>query len=327
MSDRLRVAVIGFGNHVRKNMLRLFDVPEGPVLKAIFVRDKGAYATAYPELADRFTDQLEVILGDDTIDALYCATPISSHCFYATAGLNAGKHILCEKPLALNLAEATSLSALAEQRGLFLGEVAMYQFHAQFRWIKALLREKRETDERLLGIRARFSIPALAAGDIRYNPELGGGALLDVGFYPLSLVAALMGSPDSVAAVGHISSDLKVDLSGQALLTYGDVGCHCFWAIGASYANEVELSFTNSTYLVPRAFSKPPELATEILVIGATGQRGGPIAVPADDQFLNIFSDYAAAIAAGDQAFFAERRENAVLTAKLIESVRSALVA
>src|SRR5690606_1917341 len=114
--------------------------------------------------------------------------------------------------------------------------------------------------ERLLGIRARFSIPELPRSDIRYDKQLGGGALLDVGYYPLSLVGSLLGYPEKLAVAGHRSVELGVDLSGHALLTYDDVGCHCFWAIGASYANEIELSFTDSSYYVPRAFSKPPDL-------------------------------------------------------------------
>lgn len=326
MSDHpLHVGVIGFGNHVVKNILRVF--PEGGPrrIAAIHVRRPEALAAEHPALEDRFTGSLEAMLADPAIDVVYIATPISTHFEYASAALKAGKHVWCEKPMTASLADTRALADLAEARGLQLAEVAMYQHHAQFAWVRDLLQQKAEAGERLVDVRTRFTIPELPATDIRYRPELGGGALLDVGFYPLSAAVGLFGTPSAVAAVGRRSDALGVDLSGSALLSYDSFGCHALWAIGASYANEMELSFEKSAYVVPRAFSKPADLATRIVVTGPFGQAADPVDIPADDQFETMFTAFARTLRAGDRAAFAAEAQRAVANAAVIESVRTAM--
>lgn len=326
MSDRpLNVGVIGFGNHVVKNILRVF--PEGGPrrIAAIHVRRPEDCRLAHPALADRFTGSLDGLLADPGIDVIYIATPISTHFDYAAAALKAGKSVWCEKPMTASLADTRTLAALAEARGLQLAEVAMYQHHAQFAWVRALLRDKAAAGERLIDVRTRFTIPELPPTDIRYRPELGGGALLDVGFYPLSAAVALFGPPSAVAAVGSRSDAFGVDLSGSALLSYGGFACHALWAIGGAYANEMELSFEKSTCLVPRAFSKPADLATQVRVTGPFGQGADPVDIPADDQFEAMFTAFARTLRAGDRTAFAEEARRAVINAAVIEAVRAAI--
>ena len=100
---------------------------------------------------------------------------------------------------------------------------------------------------------------------------------------------------------------------------------HCLWAIGAAYANDLELSFTDSTYLVPRAFSKPPTLETAIQITQANGTPGDPLVVPADDQFANLFTSYAATIRQGDTEAYAELGKQALQAATMIEAVAAAI--
>lgn len=319
MPEPLTIGLAGFGNHVAKNLLRLFDRPEGPWLKQIYVRDPARYAAAWPGQAERFTASFEALCEDPGIEAIYIATPISSHYPLARAALLAGKHVLCEKPLTWHLHEAEELAALAAERGLLLGEIAMYRHHAQWAQLRAIVAERAARGERLLALRARFTIPALGAGDIRYRPDLGGGALLDVGFYPLSAAVMLLGEPDRVAAVSHHSSEKGVDLAGQALLVHGDMASHCQWAIGAAYSNAIELSFEGHDYLVERAFSKPPELITRIAV-----REGEPIEVPADDQFANLLAHFTALIRADDRAGYVRLAQEALATARTIDRVRRA---
>lgn len=324
MSDRLGIGLIGFGNHVRKNLLRLFG-EGGPVrLARILVRDAAAYAQDYPEQAALFGEDSTAFHADPAISAVYIATPIACHFKQARAALIAGKHVICEKPLTWHLHEAEELAALAREKGLLLCEVAMYRHHAQFRALRQILAERAAEGERLVSLAARFTIPELPPTDIRYQAELGGGALLDVGFYPLSMAAALLGEPDAVSAAGYICPDRGVDLSGQALLRFGGAGAQCFWAIGASYANTLELHFEKHSYRSARAYSKPPELATTIEVTAANGQMLDPVSVEADDQFANLLGHAAALIRAGDSAGFAAEAEAALANARVIDRVRRA---
>jgi dTDP-3,4-didehydro-2,6-dideoxy-alpha-D-glucose 3-reductase len=327
LSDPIRLGVIGFGNHVVKNMLRLFDGVSGPDLRRVLVRDPVRYRERHAALADRFTGDLDAVLGDPGIEAIYIATPISSHFDYARKALLAGKHVWCEKPLTHALASTAELVGLAAEKGLMLGEVSAYRHHRQFAWIRELLATKARAGERLIDMRARFSIPELPAADIRYSKELCGGALLDVGYYPLSLAVALFGTPQRLTAVGHVDPKLQVDLSGSALLAYDGFASHCTWAIGSAYANELELSFTRSTFVVARAFSKPPTLALEIQFISADGSKGEPIRIPADDQFANLFAHFAGLIRSGDPQVFRREREHALATAGVLESVQLAVLA
>lgn len=325
LSDRpTNIAIIGFGNHVRKNMLRSFDVA-GLTISHIFVRDAQAYAQANPAHAPLFSSDLGKILADPDVDAVYVATPISSHFEYATAALEAGKHVLCEKPLAQFLSQAKDLVALADRKGLLLGEMAMYRYHQQYLALRNLIADKASAGERLLGLRARFSIPDLSPGDIRYRADMGGGALLDVGYYPLSLIVSLLGWPDDVSTCGFVSPELGVDLSGQAFMRFGSVGAQCFWAIGATYANEVEISFSRSTYAVPRAFSKPPEFVTQIARTEPNGQQGDPLIIPGDDQFCNILAEFVSAMRTDDANFRTRIADEAILTARMLDAVQAKL--
>lgn len=327
MSEPLGIALVGFGNHVRKTLLRLFDGADGPGLKAVVVRDPAAYRAAWPAQAALFTADFDAVLADPGIAVVYVATPIAAHALYAARALAAGKHVWCEKPVSPDLATTRDLADLAAARGLMLGEIAMYRHHAQFAAVQALLADKAAAGVRLVAARARFTIPERPPGDIRYDKAAGGGALLDVGYYPLSLAGALFGLPRGVAASGYTCPQRGVDLSGSAALDYGDFAFHALWAIGAAYASELELSFEDATVLVPRAFAKPPDLAVPLSVVQTDGTPGEPVPVPADDQFANLFRHYAALIAAEDRAAFARLGEQAVQAAALLDQVRTALEA
>jgi dTDP-3,4-didehydro-2,6-dideoxy-alpha-D-glucose 3-reductase len=327
LSEPIRLGVIGFGNHVVKNMLRVFDGAIGPELRRVFVRDPARYQQRHAALADKFTGDLAALLDDPVIEAIYIATPVACHFDYAKKALAAGKHVWCEKPLTHSLANTAELAGLAARKGLMLGEISAYRHHRQFAWIRELLAEKAREGERLIDMRARFSIPELPATDIRYSKELCGGALLDVGYYPLSLAVALFGAPERLIAVGHVDPELDVDLSGSALLTYSGFGCHCTWGIGSAYGNELELSFTRSSYIIPRSFSKPPGLALEVQKILPNGSKGEPIQISADDQFANLFAHFARLVRSGDLDGFRREREDAVATAAVIESVQVAVLA
>jgi predicted dehydrogenase len=325
LSDRtpapLAIGLIGFGNHVAKNLVRLFDRPAGPIVRAVHVRDPARYAAVWPAFASRFTGALANVLNDPQVEAVYIASPLSTHHTYARAALEAGKHVLCEKPLTWHLDEAEELAGLSASRGLLLGEIAAYRHHRQFDHVRGLL----GPDARLLAIRARFTIPALPADNIRYRSDLGGGALRDVGYYPISAAGELLGTPDAVCAVGAVCPDRGVDLYGQALLGFGSVGCHCTWAIGASYCNELELSFEHRDVLVSRAFSKPADLATAIAVREDGGEWRQDSIIPADDQFANLFAAFTRIVRQDDRAAMSALTEASLRDARTMARVAQAM--
>ncbi|WP_166021056.1 Gfo/Idh/MocA family protein [Streptomyces chilikensis] len=139
------------------------------------------------------------LAADPDVDVVHVATPHPAH--HAAAGLclEAGKHVLCEKPFTVSAAEAADLVRLARERGLFLMEAMWTHCLPTVRRIAALVRDGAIGDVRCLQADLGFVAPADPAHRLR-DPAAGGGALLDVGVYPVSLAHLLLGPPGHVAA-------------------------------------------------------------------------------------------------------------------------------
>ncbi len=161
----------------------------------------------------------EDLLADPEVDAVYLPLPNSLHREWTLRALEAGKHVLCEKPLALDAAEAREMAAAARGHDRLLMEAVMYRFHPAMGELVASL-----AGTRLRFLQAAFGFRLDAAavpGNYRLRPELGGGALLDVGCYLVDLARWLLGEPAEVDAVWHRGPS-GVDLSCTAVLGFSD---------------------------------------------------------------------------------------------------------
>jgi len=138
------------------------------------------------------------VLADPDIDAVYLPLPNSLHARWAVAALRAGKHVLCEKPLASNAAQVTAMERAAQQSGRLLLEGFHYRYHPLAARLKAIV------DSGELGVVRRidveFSVPLLDPRSIQYRYELGGGALMDCGCYAINLLRMLAGAEPQVVA-------------------------------------------------------------------------------------------------------------------------------
>ena len=149
------------------------------------------------------------LLADPEVDAVYLPLPNSLHREWALRALAAGKHVLCEKPLALTAAEAEEMAAAARNAGRLLMEAFMYRFHPRIRSVVAGLQEDPPTE-----LWASFGFPLDAPANYRLDPALGGGALLDVGCYTIDLARWILGEPDWVEAIGRIAGvDMTVSMT------------------------------------------------------------------------------------------------------------------
>ena len=163
----------------------------------------------------------ESLLADQNLDAIYIPLPNSLHAEWAIRAMQAGKHVLCEKPLALNLAEVTRMFEVAQQHHVMLLESYPYWFQPQTRDLLSCLSPDNFGDIR--SMQASFGFTVGNPGtNIRMNPNLGGGALLDAGSYPISLIRLVMQcAPERVMA--HADwSESGVDISMGATLFYAD---------------------------------------------------------------------------------------------------------
>lgn len=165
----------------------------------------------------------EDLLADPEIDAIYNPLPNHMHVPYSIAALQAGKHVLCEKPIGLNSGEGIELLQECQKHPhLKAMEAFMYRFHPQ--WQKA----KQVVDSGQIGrvraITTTFSFFNRDAQNIRNRPEYGGGGLFDIGCYPISLSRFLTGAePDSVFSHVEIDEQFQVDTFASVMMKFGDV--------------------------------------------------------------------------------------------------------
>lgn len=179
--------------------------------------------------ADSFADRFgipnrhptyDALAADPEVDIIYIATPHPLHKENTIACLEAGKAVLCEKPFAINAAEAQKMIDCARANGVFLMEAMWTRFLPHIREMARRIQEGQIGDIRL--IQADFCYRAAIDPEKRtFNPELGGGALLDIGVYPISLTHHLLGSPARIASMAHLGETGVDELAG-ILFQYED---------------------------------------------------------------------------------------------------------
>jgi predicted dehydrogenase len=220
-TSTMRIGILGCAN-IAKQFAR--DVAPSRKVKIIAAASRTLdNATAFAKqfgIKQAYGDY-ESLLADENIDAIYLPLPNSMHAEWAIKAAQAGKHILCEKPLALGLAQAQSMFDAARAHGVMLLEAYPYYFQPQTGDMLKVLRSGRIGELRSVQASFGFTL-ARPDGNIRMNPDLGGGALLDAGSYPLSLIRLVMGgAPHSVRADSRWA-DTGVDISTTATLFFAD---------------------------------------------------------------------------------------------------------
>jgi predicted dehydrogenase len=198
----LRVGVLGAARVVPQALLGPARATPGVVVEAIAARGVErarafGRATGIPKAVGSYED----LIADDGIDAVYVALPTALHARWVRAALEAGKHVLCEKPLAATAAVARELAATARKRGRVLQEAMQVVYLAPLRRAAELVREGRVG--RPVRGESCFRIPRvpMAPGDFRLSYELGGGAGLDLGCYAAACLRLVMGEePELLSA-------------------------------------------------------------------------------------------------------------------------------
>ena len=194
MSDaaqKLRIGVLGAANIARSFITALRGSTKVDVC-AVASRDaaKGAAFAKEMGLAQSFPSY-EAMLADPSIEAIYNPLPNNLHAEWSIKAANAGKHVLCEKPFAANAAEVTAMLAAARANEVYVVEA--YPYRAQPQTIKLAELVRNNAIGRLQTVQASFGFPLVAPNNIRWDPTLAGGALMDAGSYPVSLVRLIAG--------------------------------------------------------------------------------------------------------------------------------------
>jgi xylose dehydrogenase (NAD/NADP) len=205
-----------------------------------------AVASRTPDSAERYAQELGIerayapydsLLADPEIDAVYISLPNSMHVEWTVRALEAGKHVLCEKPLSRHPEEVSRCFDIAEREGRLLSEGFMYRHHPQSNRLVELVHEGVVGALRL--VRATFSFEQPEPGNVRLSRDLEGGALMDVGCYCVSGTRLVAGEPRQVTGQQTLGGD-GVDIGFAAtMLCPGDVLAH--FDAGMSFAARDEL--------------------------------------------------------------------------------------
>ena len=217
MAETVRWGILGTGNIARQFAGGLAELPDAQLVGvgSRSLTTAQAFATAFG--AAHIHGSYEALAEDPDIDVVYIATPHTLHAENSLLCLEAGKAVLCEKPFTLNAAQAQTVIDSARDKGLFLLEAMWTRFFPLFGTLRDLVQKGHIGEPRLL--QADFGIVSPVAQNRLFDPDLGGGALLDVGVYPVSLASYLLGTPTAVSSRAHLGAT-GVDEQGAIILEH-----------------------------------------------------------------------------------------------------------
>lgn len=208
----------------------------------------------------------EALLEDSTIDVIYNPLPNHLHIPWSVNTLQANKHILCEKPLGLNANEVQSLIAEYEKHPHLLAmEAFMYKHHPQWQQAKQLVQQ--EAIGTLTSIQTFFSYYNDNPQDIRNNPEIGGGALYDIGCYGVSTARFITEEePHTITATMHRHPTYHTDILTAATLHFGNVTAQFICATQTTGYQRVLIMGTTGHIEIPIPFNPPHDIPTQIIL-------------------------------------------------------------
>jgi predicted dehydrogenase len=229
----------------------------------------------------------EELLADPEIDAIYNPLPNHLHVPWSIRAAQAGKHVLCEKPIALTADEARLLMAARDRAGVQIAEAFMVRTHPQWHRVRELIADGRIGELRLVA--GHFSYYRRDAADIRSRVEWGGGALLDIGCYPITIARWLFGAePEAVAGQLDRDPELGIDRLASGLLRFA-AGQASFTCAGQLVHHQrMQIYGTHGRIEVEIPFNAPPDRPCRLFVDDGRDLSGSgieTIEIPAVDQY------------------------------------------
>lgn len=287
-SDSVRWGVLGTAKIALKKVIPAMQRSRLSQVVAIASRDiEKARAAADALGIPRAYGSYAELLADPDVEAVYNPLPNHLHVPWSTRAAEAGKHVLCEKPIALSAAEARELLAVRDRTGVQIGEAFMVRAHPRWQAVREIAASGRIGMLRL--ITAHFSYFLRDPTDIRSRVEWGGGALLDIGCYPTTLSRWIFGAePVEVIAVVERDPDMRIDRLVSALLRFPE-GQATFTCAGQLVPyQKIQLFGTTGRIEVEIPFNTPPDYRARIFIDDGgdlAGRSVEMIEFPAADQY------------------------------------------
>jgi predicted dehydrogenase len=293
--EKVRFGVLGCSGHYALRiatplkaslLLEPYGIASRDLKKAKAYAKKWDFEKAY--------GSYEELLADPKIDFVYCPLPNNLHLPYIKKAADAGKPILCEKPLGLNAKEAASAAEYCQKKGVLLMEAFMYRFHPQ--WVRAAEIAKSGELGKVMSTAGLFSYNLADGGNIRNQTETGGGGIYDIGCYTISTARLLMGAePERVVCTLKRDPVFKTDSNASAILDFGDGRASTFTVSTQLFPwQRVRAIGTEGTLAVEVPFNMYSDVPGRIHVVTSVGQR--TIETEIIDQYLLEFESFAQAV-------------------------------
>ncbi|WP_316897756.1 Gfo/Idh/MocA family oxidoreductase [Pseudodesulfovibrio indicus] len=271
--NRIRIGVLSTAKIGRTKVIPAMQRAAGCEVAAIASRNAQSARKAAEELnIPKAFESYEALLADPDIDAVYIPLPNHLHVHWSLAAMDAGKHVLCEKPIGLDTGEAQALLDAAEAHPeLKVMEAFMYRHHPQ--WIKARELALSGAIGRMITIQSFFSYFNADPGNIRNMADIGGGGLMDIGCYNISLSRFLFGAePDRVAGFADVDPEFGTDRVFSGMMDFGGRVSAFTCSTQLADYQRVNIFGTDGRIEILIPFNAPPDEPCSILLQkGATG--------------------------------------------------------
>ncbi|MCM3748799.1 Gfo/Idh/MocA family oxidoreductase [Paenibacillus pasadenensis] len=324
MDRKLTWGIMGAASIARRAVIPGLQESRLNVVKALASRDVNKAAQMAEEFGIGQTyGSYEELLEDESIEAVYIPLPNHLHREWAIRALHAGKHVLCEKPIALTAQEAEEMAAAAKSSGQLLAEAFMYRHHPRYAMIRDIIASG-EIGE-LRGIHSTFTFNSSGGREgFRFRQESGGGGLYDIGVYPITAARLLLGcEPEAATVHAFFSPDHgNVDMMASGLLEFpGGVGLTFDCGMWGASRNTLEVLGTDGIIEVPNAFVAWADRGANFFVTSKGSRR--EVEVPQVNHFTMECDDFAEAALFGKPQKFTP--DDAVSNMRVLEAcLRSA---
>ncbi len=274
--EKIRWGIIGSANIAKGSVIPGIQASETGEVAAIASRGiEKAKETAEQLNIPKAYGSYEELLADPEIDAVYIPLPNHLHKEWTIRAAEAGKHVLCEKPVAMNAKEAEEMAEACQKAGVVFAEAFMYRYHPRYELIRDII-QSGEIGE-IRGIHGTFTFNnAKDSGNVRYKKEWGGGSLYDVGVYPISAARMILNQEPQAATVHAFFSKEhdNVDMMASGILEF-EQGVALTFDCGmwAAFRNELEIVGTEGRIEVPSAFIVHQNEKDHVLVYTTDGER------------------------------------------------------
>jgi D-xylose 1-dehydrogenase (NADP+, D-xylono-1,5-lactone-forming) len=316
---RLRWGLLGTAR-INRALIPALRASERSELLAVASRERDKGAAYAREWGIPRTIGYEEMLADPAIDVVYIPLPNSLHAEWTIRAVRAGKHVLCEKPLATTVEDVDAVAAAARAAGVVVAEAFMYRHHPQTRKLKELVQAGAIGPVKL--VRGAFTFDLTRAADVRLEPALGGGSLWDVGCYPVSFARYLVGGEPTEAFGWQVVGPSGIDEGFYGQLRFGpDVFAQFDSGFRAAFRTRLEVVGRAGSIVVPRPFKPTPQ---ETILV-TRGDEVEEVAVTGPSElYLGEVEDMADAVQHGrpPAVSLAESRGNVAALVALYRSAR-----